>query len=66
MKKKQVCMLIAALVSVCCVVSLVSTVIAMLGAVQSGGEIPVGMVMLTLVTAACTGMIWRGVREMES
>lgn len=65
MKKKQVCALIAALVSVCLIVSVVSTGIGILGAVQSGGEIPTGMVMLTLVTAVCTYMIWKGVREME-
>ena len=65
MKKKQICTLLAALVSVCLVVSLVSTGVGILGAVQSGGEVPTGMVMLTLVTAVCTVMIWKGVREME-
>ena len=65
MKKKQICTLLAALVSVCLVVSFVSTGIGILGAVQSGGEVPTGMVMLTLVTAVCTLMIWKGVREME-
>lgn len=65
MKKKQVCTLIAALVSLCLVVSVVSTAVSVLGAVQTGGEAPMGMVMLTLVTALCTIMIWKGVREME-
>ncbi len=65
MKKKQLCVIIAALVSLCLVVSLVSTAVSVLGAVQTGGEVPMGMVMLTLVTAVCTFMIWKGVREME-
>ena len=65
MTKKKICMMIAALVSICCLVSLVSTVIGVLAAVKSGGAVPTGMVMLTLVTAFCTVMIWRGVREME-
>lgn len=65
MKKKQLCMIVAAMVSVCLVVSLVSTGIGVLSAMQSGGEIPTGMVMLTLVTGVCTYMIWKGVREME-
>lgn len=65
MKKKQVCLLIAALVSICMVVCLVSTGIGVLGAVRSGDDVPLGMVMLSLVTVVCTVMIWRGVREME-
>lgn len=65
MKKKQVCTGLAVLVSVCFLVSLISTGIAMLGAVQSGAAAPMGMVMLILVTGFCTVMIWRGIREME-
>ena len=65
MKKKLVCTILAALVSICLAVSLISTGIGVLGAVQSGKEMPTGVVMLTLVTAVCTFMIWKGVREME-
>lgn len=65
MKKKQICLLIAALVSICLVVCVVSSAVAVVAAVQNGAEIPMGMVMMTLVTALCTVMIWRGVREME-
>lgn len=65
MKKRKICVLIAVLVSLCLVVSVVSTGIGVIGAVRSGGEVPTGMVMLTLVTAVCTYMIWKGVREME-
>lgn len=65
MKKKQLCLLIAALVSICLVVCLISTAVAVFAAVQTGAEVPMGMVMMTLVTALCTVMIWRGVREME-
>jgi hypothetical protein len=65
MKKKQICLLIAVLVSLCALVSLGATVMAVAGAVQMDSEIPSGMVMLTLVTLFCTVMIWRGVREMQ-
>jgi hypothetical protein len=65
MKKKQICLLIAVLVSLCALVSLGATVMAVAGAAQMDSEIPSGMVMLTLVTLFCTVMIWRGVREMQ-
>lgn len=65
MKKKQVCLMIAGMVSICCLISLIATVTGVVAAVRSGGEIPTGMVMLTLVTAFCTAVIWRGVRDME-
>lgn len=64
-RKKQICILIAGVVSICCVISLISTVTGVLGAVRSGEPIPTGMVMLTLVTAFCTAVIWKGVRDME-
>ena len=63
--KKQILTILAAAVSVCFVMSLLSTVRAVMGAVQSGAAVPYGMVMLTLVTAVCTFTIWRGVREMD-
>lgn len=65
MKKKQMCLMLAGLVSICCLVCLISAVTSVAAAVQAGGSIPTGMIMLTLVTAFCTVMIWKGVREME-
>ena len=62
--KKQILTILAAAVSVCFVVSLLSTVRAVMGAVQSGAAVPYGMVMLTLVTAVCGGIIWSGVMKM--
>ena len=59
--KKQLCMLLAAVVSVCFAVCLIATV----RIVLTAQAVPSGMGMLTLITALCTFMIWRGVREME-
>ena len=58
-------MMIAALVSICAAISLVSTVRMALIALEYGADIPMGMVFLTLVTIFCTIMIWKGIREME-
>ena len=63
--KRQLCAVIAAAVSICFLVCLISTVRVAASAMQSGGEFPMGMGMLTLVTAACTVLIWKGVREMD-
>lgn len=63
--KKQACLMIAGIVSICCMISLIDTVLAIIGAVQGGAEIPVGMIMLTLVTGYCTFLLWRSVRRME-
>lgn len=63
--KKQACLMIAGIVSICGMICLIDTVLAIIGAVQSGSAIPVGMVMLTLVTGYCTFLLWRGVRQME-
>jgi hypothetical protein len=65
MKKKQVCLLIAVLVSICALVSLLSTAVAVAASLSGGSEIPTGMIFLTLVTVFCMVMIWRGVREMQ-
>ncbi len=65
MKKKQVCLMIAALVSICAVIAVGSTVMAFAAARSAGEPLPMGMAMLSLVTVFCTVMIWRGVHEME-
>ena len=62
---KQACMIIAAAVSVCFLVCLISTVQVVLAARANGGSIPLGMVMLTLVTLLCAALIWKGVRDMD-
>ncbi len=59
--KKQLCMLLAAVVSVCFTVCLIATIRISLISKSA----PSGMGMLTLITAVCTFMIWRGVRDME-
>ena len=63
--KKIICMGIAAAVSVCFVVTLVSTVQVVASAIQSGAAVPSGMIMLTLVTLLCSVLIWKGVRDMD-
>lgn len=65
MKKRQVCQMIAALVSICAVISVGSTVAAFVAAYQAGAEYPMGMALMSMVTILCTVMIWRGVRQME-
>lgn len=65
MKKRQICLMIAALVSICAVIAVGSTVVAFTAAVKSGAAMPVGMAFLSIVTIFCTVMIWRGVRDME-
>ena len=64
-KKKQLCMVIAAAVSVCALISLLATAQVIAAAVRGGGAIPTGMVMLTLVTLLCAAVIWKGVRDMD-
>ena len=65
MKKRQVCQMIAALVSICAVISVGSTVAACAAAQQAGAEDPMGKALMSMVTILCTVMIWRGVRQME-
>ncbi len=62
MSKKQMCIVLAVVVSLCCLVCLISTVISLIAA---AGELPTGMIFLTLVTGCCAVMIWKGVREMD-
>ena len=63
--KKQLCTILAAVVTICFVISLISLIYGGLAAAHSGGAFPMGMVWLTLVTGLCTFMIWRGVMEMD-
>lgn len=65
MKKKQVCLMLAALVSICCLICLMATVSGVVAAIRSGAAVPTGMIFLSCVTLLCAGMIWKGVREME-
>ena len=53
MKKRQVCQMIAALVSICAVISVGSTVAAFVAASRAGAEYPMGMAFLSLVTIFC-------------
>lgn len=66
MKKRTFCAILAAVVSVCFVVCLAITVRAVLAASDAGAPLPMGLVMLTLVTGFCAFVIWKGVREMGS
>ena len=63
--KKGICIGIAVVVTVCFLVSLVSTIVVTVAAVRSGAEVPAGMIMLSLITLVCAVLIWKGVREME-
>lgn len=65
MKKKQACQMVAALVSICALVSVISTVNAFEEAAKSGGTYPLSMILLCLVLIVCTVTIWRGVRNMD-
>ena len=64
-RKKLVCMGIAVVVSLCFLVSVISTIGVVAAAAQSGSSVPAGMIMLSLVTLVCAVLIWKGVREME-
>lgn len=65
MKKKQACQMIAGIVSICAILSIISTVQAFLLARETGGAFPFGMAMMAVVTIVCTVVIWRGVRNMD-
>lgn len=65
MKKKQICLMIAALVSICCAISVVVTVHSIQLALEYGSEVPIGIILLTMVTLFSTVVIWKGVREMD-
>ncbi len=65
MKKKQACQMLAGLVSICALVSLINTIQAAVMVRSTGGEFPMGMLMLTILTLVCTVVIWNGVRHMD-
>jgi hypothetical protein len=65
MKKKQVCLMIAGLVSICFLICLISAIHAVVAAVEAGASLPTSAILATLVTAVCTVSIWKGVREMD-
>lgn len=65
MKKKQACQMIAGIVSICALISIISTVQAFLEVRASGGAYPVSMILLSLMTVLCTVLIWRGVINMD-
>ena len=53
--------MIAALVSICCVVCLVNTI----EAIKAGGEFPFVTLVLTVITGIMTVVVWRSVMKME-
>ena len=53
--------MIAALVSICCIVCLVNTI----EAIKAGGAFPFVTLVLTVVTGICTVAVWRGVMHMD-
>lgn len=57
--------MIAGLVSICALVSLINTIQAAVMVRSTGGEFPMGMLMLTILTLVCTVVIWNGVRHMD-
>lgn len=65
MNKKKSTQMIAGLVSICSLISIISTVRAILEARNTGGAFPFSMVVMSLVTVACTVVIWNGTRNME-
>ena len=65
MSKKQICLVLAAVTSVCCLICLVAAVRVGMGAVFGGGTVPTGLIMLTLITGLCAGVIWKGTRDMD-
>lgn len=64
--KKQACLMIAGIVSICCIICLISSITGIADALHSGGALPYTSIAVTLVTAVCTVMIWKGVRDMEN
>lgn len=58
-------MMIAGIVSICCIICLLNAVTGIADAVKNGGAVPYVTVLMTAVTAICTVMIWKGVRNME-
>lgn len=65
MNKKKSTQMIAGLVSICSLISIISTVRAILESRAVGGEFPYSMVIMSVVTVICTVVIWNGTRNME-
>ena len=66
MNKKQACILLAVVASICCLLAGIATVIHVVAAIRAGTGIPMGMLLLTGMTGLCAGMIWKGVGEIEN
>ncbi len=64
MKKRTLCILLSGVVSICCLICLISAAVSIQEAVSSGGSIPMGPVLLTVVTGLCAGILWKGVRDL--
>lgn len=65
MNKKKSTQMIAGLVSICSLISIISTVRAILESRAAGGAFPYSMMIMSLVTVVCTLVIWNGTRNME-
>ena len=65
MNKKIICTIIAVVVTICALVSTISTLRLLLLAREFGNPIPSGMILLALVTVFCAAMIWKGVWQLK-
>lgn len=65
MNKKKLCIVLAAVVTVCALISLVAVGVTLYAAVRAGETAPWAMVLLPLLTIFLAVNIWKGVREME-
>lgn len=65
MNKKTICTIIAVVVTICALISTISTLRLVLLAREYGGSLPTGMILLALVTVFCAAMIWRGVLTLK-
>lgn len=65
MNKKTICIIIAVVVSICALVSTVSTLRLVFLARAYGGSLPTGMILMALVTVFCAAMIWKGVWDLK-
>ena len=65
MKKKTICTIIAVVVTICALISCISTLRLILLAREYGNPIPTGMILMALVTVFCAVMIWKGVHDLK-
>ena len=63
--KKQACLMIAGIVSICTIICLISSIVGVADALHSGSVMPYMSMVMTLVTAVNTVIIWKSVRDME-